>query len=199
MLLDLSAAFDTVDHQLLLSVFLNRFSVTKSALAWFRSYLGARPFTSMVVYLSAVPVSCGVPQGSVLGPKTFITYAEDIDNIFNNHQVQHHSFADDTQMHFATPRCLVHTIALRLQQCIADVSDWCGTRRLQLNAAKTEIMWFGSSVSLRALSEIDKTVVIGNHSVQTSDSVRNIGVHFDSDLSMHVHIAKTTQICFFQL
>ena len=60
-------------------------------------------------------------------------------------------------------------------------------------------MWFGSSASLRTLSQTDKTVVIGGHSVQPSDSVRNLGVHFDSELSMQVHITKTSQICFFQL
>ena len=72
-LLDLSAAFDTVDHQLLLSVLANRFSVDSNALSWFESYLTDRTqtFTYKGEQTSSFPVDCSVPQGSVLGPRCF--------------------------------------------------------------------------------------------------------------------------------
>jgi len=60
----------------------------------------------------------------------------------------HIYFADDTQMYISTPRTEARTIAPHLQRCISDVSDWCGSRRLQLNAAKTEIICFGSKIVL---------------------------------------------------
>ena len=161
-LLDLSSAFDTVD-QLLLQILHYRLCVTDSALACFRSYLTDRAHVVAVNGQSSTKVvksRHGVPQGSVLGPK-FIAYTEDIDTIFHSHELHHHCFADDTQMYISTPRTEAHTIAPHLQRCISDVSDWCGSRRLQLNAAKTEVIWFGS----KSLSDPDKAVVIANETL----------------------------------
>jgi len=202
-LLDLSSAFDTVDQQLLLQVLHQRFSVTDSALSWFQSYLTDRAYVVAANDQSSrVVKSChGVPQGSVLGPKKFIAYTEDIDATFQNHGLNHHCFADDTQMYIAIPRTEAHTIAAHLQRCIGGVSDWCASssRRLQLNAAKTEFIWFGSKSSRDCLSDADKAIVIANETIQPVESVRDLSVHLDSELNMKAHITKKTQACFFQI
>ena len=122
----------------------------------------------------ALPLSCGVPQGSVLGPKTFIAYTEDVHDIFAHHALQHHCYADDTQAYVSAPPSQVQSLALRLQHCIADVADWCRSRRLQLNAAKTELMWFGSSSSSSLRSQSSRTIVIGTETLQPVESVRNM-------------------------
>jgi len=88
-----------------------------------------------------------------------------------------------------------HNRTAPIQRCISDVSDWCGSRRLQLNAAKTEVIWFG----LKSLSDRDKAVVIANETLQPVDSVRNLGVYLDSELNMRTHNTKTTEACFLQL
>jgi len=106
--------------------------------------------------LNVISLACGVPQGSVLGPKTFIAYTEEIDSIFSQHGIHHHGYADDTQAHLAVGRPNAQTAALRLQNCLKDVSNFCGSRRLQLNPNKTEIMWIGSSVSLHGLTGSEK-------------------------------------------
>jgi len=98
-MLDLSSAFDTVDHQTLLSILRERFAVTDSALNWFRSYLTGR---SGSVHLAsdvsdAITVNCGVPQGSSLDPKLFIAYTEELDEVLDQHHMSHYCFADDTQ------------------------------------------------------------------------------------------------------
>ena len=200
-LLDMSAAFDTVDHHLLLRILQRRFSINDSALAWFNSYLSDR---SQTVHVNnsisrIASLSCGMPQGSSLGPKTFIAYTEDVDNVFSSHQLDHHSFADDIQAYIHTVPSNANTIGPRLQQCISDVADWCGSRRLQLNALKTELMWFGSSAALNSLSQSDMTVNSGADVIQPVTAVRDLGVHLDSELSMRTHISKTTQTCFFHL
>jgi len=200
-LLDLSSAFDTVVHQTLLGILERRFAITDAALAWFHSYLSDR---SYVIHTKArasnvISLACGVPQGSMLGPKTFIAYTEEIDSIFSQHGIHHHGYADDTQAHLAVGRPNAQTVAPQLQNCLKYVSDFCGSRRLQLNLNKTEIIWFGSSVSLHGLAGSEKNVVFGNANVQPVDSMRNLGVHLDSLLDMHVHVTKTTQACFFQL
>ena len=89
-------------------------------------------------------------------------------------------------MYITTPRSDAHTIAPRLQKCLADVSDWCGSRRLQLNKSKTKIIWLGSKASLDILS-------------QSTESVRDLGAYLDSELNMRAHIAKTTHACFYQI
>ena len=85
-LLDLSSAFDTVDHLILFDVLQKRFGVTGPALTWFQSYFSNRTQTVLVSGQSSITtLSCGVPEGSVLGPKTFIAYTEDVDDIFARH------------------------------------------------------------------------------------------------------------------
>jgi len=100
-LLDLTAAFDTVDHDLLLLHLECQFGFRGAILQWFRSYLSDRSFrvvlgtsTSFLVHLL-----CSVPQGSVLGPRMFILYMADLADLVAKHQVNFHSFADDLQIY----------------------------------------------------------------------------------------------------
>ena len=83
-LLNLSCAFDTVDHVTLLSILSQRFSVTDQALAWFQSYLTDRyqVFTTDSAQSTSIALSSGIPQGSGLGPTQFIAYTEDTTSIF---------------------------------------------------------------------------------------------------------------------
>jgi len=96
-LLDMSAAFDTIDHRIMLDVLQQRFDVHNAALDWFTSYFVDR--TQVVVsgddssLVSELRI--GAPQGSVLGPRSFVAYAEDVTEIFHNHRVRHHLFADN--------------------------------------------------------------------------------------------------------
>ena len=83
---------------------------------------------------------------------------------------------------------------------IANVTDWCGSHRLQLNIAKTNIMWFGSSASLQSIPSSDRSVIVGQDTIEACDSARNLVVQFDCEMSMRAQIAKTTQfLCFFHL
>jgi len=82
----------------------------------------------------------------------FITYTEDIDDIFARHARHHHYYADDTQTYVAAVPSQAQSVSPWLQHCIAYVASWCGSRRLQLNATKSKLLWFGSSSSLHSLS-----------------------------------------------
>ena len=98
-LLDMSAAFDTIDHAIMLDVLHRHFGVGDADLDWFASYFADR--TQQVITgtdsLSVSQLLIGKPQGSVFGPKCFVTYTEDVSEIFQQHGIPHHSFADDMQ------------------------------------------------------------------------------------------------------
>ena len=88
-LLDLSSAFDTVDHDCLLSVLHKRFSVDASAASWFRSYLSYRSQTFIANGKLSSPITllCSVPQESVLDPVQFNAYTEDVQDLFDRQKV----------------------------------------------------------------------------------------------------------------
>ena len=100
LLLDLSAAFDTVDHQILLSRLNSVFGIRSTALQWFHSYLSDRYQSTSVNNLSSSPsqLMYGVSQGSVLGSILFVLYTTPLSDIIANHSVNHQLFADDTQL-----------------------------------------------------------------------------------------------------
>ena len=126
-LFDLIAAFDTVDHDLLLLRFKRQFDLRGSVLQWFRSYLTDRSFR--VVYCgntsSTVLIVCSVPQGSVLGPRLFILYTADLADLAEKHDVNLHSFADDTRLYVHCRRCDTSTTVNQLEEVSQKSDDWC--------------------------------------------------------------------------
>jgi hypothetical protein len=200
-LLDMSAAFDTIDHSIMLEVLQQRFDVQDAALDWFASYFADRTQVVVIGDDSSLvnEFRIGAPQGSVLGPKSFVAYAEDVTEIFYRHRVRHHLFADDMQCTGHSKPSKVHEVTAGLGACVTAVNEWCASKRLQLNPQKTEVMWFGSATNLSKLSSADKLLKVGPDSISPSAVVRDLGVFFDSELNMKSHISRITRVCFYHL
>jgi len=195
-LLDLSAAFDTVDHTILLQRLQTSFGLNGTVLSWFCSYLDQR--RQHVRYRgeqsATSEVQFGVPQGSVLGPLLFVLYTADIVNIIAHQGLSAHQYADDIQVYGRCRPNVATSLSLELGSCIEQVADWMGVNRLQLNAAKTEFMWF---VPPRRRHQLPSDhLAVGPVQVKPATSVRDLGVYLDSDLSMRSHITRLVCTCF---
>ena len=194
--LDLSAAFDTIDHNILLHRLKHDFGLSGTVLDWFSSNLSGRIQSVSVHSHTSVPasVSCGVPQGSVLGPILFVLYTTPLSTVIERHSILHHSYADDTQLqNSATPDRLPNLIdSMRL--CIDDIKDWMTDNKLKLNDDKTEVMIISSSRMSTALS-----IPESFGSVPFSDTVKNLGVTLDCHLSLKTHVLNLVRTANFEL
>ncbi len=193
--LDLSAAFDTVDHDVLLSRLNSRFGITGIALEWFRSYISERTCYVGIhgAHSEISSLQYGLPQGSVLGPLLFCMYTRPLADIIQRHGLSYHCYADDTQIYVSVkPVQSEVTQALHLlEACLDELRQWMTLNFLKLNDSKTEFMIIGSK---QQLSKVDVTGLrVGEATVTPVDSVRNLGVIFDSNLSMDDHITNVSR------
>ena len=185
-LLDMSSAFDTVDHPILIHT-LQHLGVTGSALKWFKSYLSDR---SQYVKINgttsaSTPLTYGVPQGSVGGPLLFSLYLSPITQIFQKHNIQYHCYADDIQLYLSFPpsKTELATAINKLESCIDELKSWMESNGLKLNDSKSEFLVVGSQQMLSKVGSETCKIRIGQSSVSPSKTVRNLGVMFDANMS----------------
>ena len=145
-LLYLSAAFDTIDHDIQLNRLHNTFGIGDTALSFFRTYLQNR-FQSVVTnntHSSPVKLTCGVPQGSVLGPILFTLHTQPFATVIEHHNLHHHSFADDTEPYDSATPENIDSLLNSITECFSDIKNWMTENKLLLNSDKTEAMLTGT-------------------------------------------------------
>ena len=146
-MLDLSAAFDTIDHKILLHHLQNNFGISGDVLKWIGSYLDSRTYQVYIdgMFSDSHTLEFGVPQGSVLGPLGFILYTSPVGNIIRKHGLKFHKYADDTQLYVSfnprSPQACQNAL-LQLKRCISDLSNRMSVNKLKLNPTKTEFVAF---------------------------------------------------------
>ena len=202
-LLDLSAAFDTVDHQILLHRLQSRFGVTGVVLDWFTPYLTGRHQCVTINDTCSNPklLKCGVPQGSVLGPLLFLVYVSPLGNVIRKHGLDFHFFADDTRLYLAFDANAVGSLSDALSTVLAaitDVKDWLRRNLLKFNISKTELSLIGSSQQLSKLCR-PVTICIDNHVIFAVEAVRNLGLYIDQHMKLNAHVNKVMKGCLYHL
>ena len=131
-LLDVSTAFDTIDHPILVHRLHTDNGFTYAVLQWLSSYLTDRThYISLSNHCSAfASVNSGVPLGSVLGPMLFTMYIKPLSAIIDSHSIIHHSFADDLQLQMSAPSDRISELLHSMLSCISDVKAWATANML---------------------------------------------------------------------
>ena len=187
--IDQKKAFDTVNHSILLRK-LEHYGIRGSMLDWFESYLTNR---KQYVFYNGVSsdvkcVTCGVPQGSVLGPLLFLLYINDLPNISN--KLQFFLFADDTNIYYESNdlRHLEKTVNEELKK----LSLWLNLNRLALNISKTNFVIFRSC---RRIADHNVTLIMNRKALQQSEYVKYLGVLLDEHLNWGHQIKNVALKC----
>ncbi len=197
-LLDLSAAFNIIDHNILLNRLENFVGISGNALSWFKSYLSDRhQFVAVNVEVSyRSQVQYGVPQGSVLGPFIFMLCILPLGNIIRKHGVRFNCYADGTQLYISSWPDETHQ-SEKLMECIVDIKNWMTSNFLLLNSEKIEVLIIGPKT--HTSNNLEHCLTLDGCSADSSSSVRNLAVPFDSNLSFDSHVSSICKTAFFHL
>ena len=199
-LLDLTAAFDTVDHGILLHHLHSTIGLSDSPLDWFTSYLtGRTEYVSLGEAESGTHnVTCGVPQGSVLGPTLFTLYMLPLGSIISRHGVSFHCYADDTQLYLRiNPTSSVALPPPTLTTCLEEIQAWMKQNFMKLNSSKTEAIIVGTPHQVR--SSTITTITFSGQDITLSSIVTNLGVKMDAHLTFEAHIKQLYKNSFYHL
>ena len=182
--LDLKKAFDTVNHDILVRK-LELYGITGNALSMIKSYLTDRKQKCQLgdVITSESRVTCGIPQGSILGPLLFLLYINDLPDCLR--QVSPRLFADDTNLTAAGET--IEEVELAMNNDLLRIKEWLLANKLSLNVAKTEFLLIGSDHKLNNLDS-QPCVNIGHDSIKQVQHSKVLGVEIDENLSWNKHI-----------
>ena len=185
--LDLQKAFDTVNHKIFLQE-LEHYGITGKVLGWFRSYLSGRSQYVVVNGHSSeiLPVTCGVPQGSLLGPLLFLIYVNDLPYV--SKILKFYLFADDTSIYYDSENLI--TLQKTVNRELRKVRKWLEENRLSLNIGKTNHVIFHSHAK-----RIDEFIQIklGRKPIKRVHHIKYLGVLVDSTLSWKPHVTELSE------
>ena len=180
------------------------FGFTDTALHWIQSYLSSRSFSVKTPKASSqsCPLTCGVPQGSVLGTLLFILYTTPLSSLINTSSIDNHLYADDTQLFISfSPNTFSDSID-HLLHVVNQINSWMTSNLLCLNPSKTEFLLIGFRDQLKKIPDPSFPLNPDSASTNTftpTSPVRNLGVIFDQNLSFSDHITQLSRSCFMHI
>ena len=200
-LLDMSSAFDTVDINKLLHILEHKIGLKGTVLQWFHSFLIGRKQKVIVNgHMSELLLTLyGVPQGSVLGPVLFNIYVSSLPSIIHNQGFASSMYADDTNARIKFSfKFQLSNVSVKVPQLINEVSAWMKSHFLKINPDKTEIMLF-CPPSCKKVPKISG-IFVDDCCIRFKDnSVKLLGVHLDTHLTLDNHINQLVSECYYHL
>ena len=200
--LDLSAAFDTVDHAVLLNLLKCKFGIKGTVLKWLTSYLHGRSFSVKIgsVNGKTVLLIYGVPQGSILGPLLFILYISDLPIIASKFNIALQSYADDSQLYTSfDPQTDYSSVLDRVKACFQEIEKWMKSNYLKMNVDKTEVL-FIAKPRIHSLSS-NMSIILGDECYISSSnqSVKSLGTYINGTMSVNNAVSEIVKSCNFNL
>jgi len=196
--LDLSAAFDTLDHVKIIDR-LKQIGLGYRSLLWFQNYLRNRQYKVKVNDETSTVhnLKYGVPQGSILGPILFVIYINELFDILDSNNIQYHAYADDLQLYTSTNVEKFSESKIHLENVVQKCITWFRSNKLMINESKTEYIIYGKA---NLLSKIKcKSFNVGNVLIEPKEKVKNIGFINDAYYKMQHQIDNIFKNCKFQL
>ena len=191
LLFDLSAAFDTIKHDLLLRKLSAEFGFSDVALEWLSTYLNIRSyFVKDAGFTSyTVDVKSCVPQGSILGPVLFNLYFKSAELIANSHGLFVHSYADDMPCYLSFDKDVsVNMIKNKIRAFLQDLKHWMTCKFLKLNESKTKVIKILSNRNIESRIIFNAQIDDSCFLPMPNDFVKILGVIFDDRLNLEKHI-----------
>ena len=201
--LDLSVAFDTVDHEILIDVLEHQFGITNSALNWFQTYLYPRRFIVDVEshHSREIDLKFLLPQGSLAGLVLYLAYASTLRYVIpDTSMINLNGYADDHSLNknFRADNRIEEDSAIKsLEACRDDIKDWMDSNRFNMHAMKTEFIMFGSNKQLQKCTT--DTLKVNDDMVPTSEIIKYLGAWLDQHLSFKIHSMKKFQTAMMNL
>ena len=188
-LIDLKKAFDTVDHRILLRK-LELYGIKGQALSLLKSYLTNRNKKCQIQnsISSERLITCGVPQGSILGPLFFLLYINDLPRCLS--KTKPRMFADDTNL--TASGDTVQEVQAAVNSDLENLRKWLIANKLSLNVTKTEFMLIGSKSMIKRISDPQPNILIDNKQIKQVYECKTLGVTVDQHLSWK---SNTENIC----
>ena len=187
--IDLRKAFDTVNHNILNSK-LHKYGIRNANLTWIKNYLTNREQQTLVngSKSGSLPVTCGVPQGSVLGPLLFLVYVNNMSNVLSH--ANYCLYADDTVLYVSGQD--TGDMVEILQQDLERYSNWCVENHLTLNVSKTKFVVFGTKQRTKRVDNIE--LFLNDSRLFKEPYYKYLGILLDSSLSYKQHMEQCAKI-----
>ena len=187
--IDLSKAFDTVDHSILLRK-LELYGITGRNYAWIKSYLSNRLQYIQVdenCRTEYCVVKCGVPQGSILGPLVFLLYVNDLKDAFS--VLDPTMFVDDTNLFYT--HSYIQKLFSMMNEELASINQWFTSNKLSLDGKKTKYSCFHKPSKKADIPVMLPKLTISNHVIERQEFIKFLGILLDENLNWKEHIKHT--------